>query len=137
MVPLVRYSSVAGIPVLDMIKMGFSSQERLDAIVERTRNGGGEIVSLLKNGSAFYAPACAALEIAESYIYNKKAVLPCAAYLNGEYSTSGMFAGVPVVIGGNGVESILEVALNEHEQKDFNKSVAHVKNLMDVAKKLL
>src|SRR6059058_5547323 len=113
MVPLVRYSTVAGVPLPDLVKMGWTTQEKLDAMVERTRKGGGEIVNLLKTGSAFYAPAASAIAMAESYLRDKRRVLPCAAYLNGEYGISDMYVGVPIVIGANGVERVLEVTFNE------------------------
>ena len=116
MVPLIRYSTVAGIPLPDLIKMGWTTQdEKLDAIVERTRKGGGEIVNLLKTGSAFYAPASSAIAMAESYLKDKKRVLPCAAYLDGEYGVKGMYVGVPVVIGENGVERVLEIEMTKDE----------------------
>lgn len=134
MVPLVRYSTVAGIPVPDLIKMGWSTKEKIDAIVTRTRNGGGEIVNLLKTGSAFYAPAASAIAMAESYLKDKRRVFPCAAYLNGEYGLKNIYVGVPVVIGKNGVEKVVEITLNEDEQKDFDKSVASVKELMAILK---
>lgn len=137
MVPIARYSTVKGIPVPDLIKMGWSTKEKIEAIIARTRNGGGEIVSLLKNGSAFYAPAFAAIQMAESFILDKKAILPCAAYLKGEYGVHDLYAGVPVVIGSKGIEKIVEVELNEEESAAFKKSVAHVKDLMEVAKKLM
>ena len=123
MVPLVRYSTVAGIPLPDLVKMGWTTQARLDAIVERTRNGGAEIVNLLKTGSAFYAPAASAIAMAESYLKDKKRVLPCAAYLNGEYGVKDLYVGVPVVIGAKGVERIVEIELNGAEREMFDKSV--------------
>jgi hypothetical protein len=116
MVPLVRYSTVAGIPLPDLVKMGWTSQEKLDAMVERTRKGGGEIVNLLKTGSAFYAPAASAIAMAESYLKDKKRVLPCAAYLTGQYGVDGMFVGVPIVIGAGGVERIVEVEFSGDER---------------------
>jgi malate dehydrogenase len=125
MVPLPRYSNIAGLPLTHFI-----SQERLDAIVKRTRDGGGEIVSLLKTGSAFYAPAAAAIQIAEAYLKDKKRILPCAALLEGEYGVSGLFIGVPVVIGAGGVEKVIEVELNEDERKTFMVSIDHVKKLI-------
>ncbi len=131
MVPMVRYSTVAGIPLPDLVKMGWTSQEKLDAIVERTRKGGGEIVSLLKTGSAFYAPAASAIAMAESYLKDKKRVLPCAAYLGGQYGIKDMYVGVPVVIGANGVERIIELDFNKDEQKMFEKSVDAVKGLCE------
>src|SRR5262249_14988443 len=116
MVPLVRYSAVAGIPLPDLIRMGWSTQARIDAIVERTRNGGAEIVNLLKTGSAFYAPASSAIAMAESFLRDKKRVLPCAAYLNGEFGVRDLYVGVPVVIGAKGVERIVEIELNGAER---------------------
>ena len=130
MVPLTRYSSVAGIPLPDCVEMGWSTQEKIDAIVERTRNGGGEIVALLKTGSAYYAPASSAIAMAESYLKNKRRVFPCAAKLTGQYGVDGLYIGVPVVIGANGVEKIIEIKLNEEEQKMFEKSVQAVKDLV-------
>ncbi|PCJ29191.1 MAG: malate dehydrogenase [Rickettsiales bacterium] len=130
MVPLVRYSTISGIPVPDMIKMGWSTQARIDAIVKRTRGGGGEIVSLLETGSAFYAPATSAIEMAKSYLYDKRKIMPCAAYLNGEYGESDIYVGVPVVIGKNGVEKIVEIELNSDEKAEFKKSVDGVKELV-------
>lgn len=131
MVPLVRYSTIAGIPVPDMVKMGWSSQEKIDAIVERTRKGGGEIVSLLKNGSAFYAPATSALEMAESYLKDKKRILPCAAYLDGQYGQKDLYVGVPVLIGAGGVEKIVEIDLTDEEKADFEKSASAVRELIE------
>jgi malate dehydrogenase len=136
MVPLTRYSSVAGIPVPDLIKMGWSTQEKIDQIVQRTRDGGAEIVNLLKTGSAYYAPASAAIAMAESYLKDYKRVLPCAAYLNGEYGVKGTYVGVPVVIGENGVERIVEVALDATDKAGFQKSVDAVNGLMASAKTL-
>ena len=136
MVPLIRYSAVSGIPIPDLIKMGWTTQKRIDEIVQRTRDGGGEIVALLKTGSAFYAPAASAIAMAESYLKDKKRVLPCAAYLNGEYGLKGMYIGVPVVIGAGGVERIVELQLNAEEKAMFDKSVGAVKTLVDVTKKL-
>jgi len=136
MVPLVRYSAVGGVPLPDLIKMRMLSQERLDQIVDRTRKGGGEIVGLLKTGSAFYAPASAAVQMAESFIKDKRRVLPAAAYLNGEYGVKGLYVGVPVVIGKNGVEKILEIDLNSAERQMFMKSVESVKGLIDACNKI-
>jgi len=135
MVPLVRYSSVAGIPLPDLVAMGWTTQAKLDAIVQRTRDGGAEIVNLLKTGSAFYAPASSAIVMAESFLRDKKRVLPCAAKLNGEYGIKGLYIGVPVVIGKGGVEKIVEIALNSEEQKMFDHSVAAVKSLVEVIDK--
>ena len=134
MVPSVRYSTVAGIPLPDLIKMGWTTQEKLDAMVKRTRGGGGEIVNLLKTGSAFYAPASSAIAMAESYLRDKRRVLPCAAYLNGQYGVKDMYVGVPVIIGANGVEKIVEVQLDADEQKMFTTSVNSVKTLVDACK---
>ena len=136
MVPLVRYSTVAGIPLPDLVKMKWTSQEKLDAIVQRTRDGGAEIVALLKTGSAFYAPASSAIAMAESYLLDKKRVLPCAAKLTGQYGVNGLYIGVPVVIGAKGVERIIEVELNAEEKAMFTKSVDAVKSLVEVAKNL-
>ena len=136
MVPSVRYSTVAGIPLPDLVKMKWTTQKKLDAIVQRTRDGGGEIVSLLGNGSAFYAPASAAIAMADSYLKDKKRVLPCAAKLNGEYGVKGMYVGVPVVIGAKGIERIVEVKLDAGEKRQFNKSVKAVQGLVDVVKKM-
>ena len=136
MVPSVRYSTVAGIPLPDLIKMGWTTQKKLDAIVQRTRDGGGEIVSLLGNGSAFYAPASAAIEMAEAYLKDQKRVLPCAALLKGEYGVKGLYVGVPVVIGAKGIERIVEVKLDSGEKRQFNKSVKAVQGLVDVVKKI-
>jgi malate dehydrogenase len=136
MVPLTRYSTVAGIPVPDLIKMGWSTQEKIDKIVQRTRDGGAEIVNLLKTGSAYYAPASSAIAMAESYLKDYKRVLPCAAYLNGQYGVKDTYVGVPVVIGEKGVERIVEVALTAEDKAGFDKSVAAVHGLMDAARKL-
>jgi malate dehydrogenase len=130
MVPLERYSTVAGIPLPDLVDMGWTTQDRIDAIIERTRNGGGEIVALLKTGSAFYAPASSAISMAESFLKDKKRILPCAARLNGEYGVDGLYIGVPVVIGRGGVEKIIEIKLNEDEQKMFDASVEAVRTLL-------
>jgi malate dehydrogenase len=130
MVPLPRYSTVGGVPLPDLIKMKWTTQKRIDEIVQRTRDGGAEIVDLLKTGSAFYAPASAAIEMAESYLKNKKRILPCAAFLKGQYGVKGLYVGVPVVIGGKGVERIVEIKLNKEEQMGFNKSVSAVKGLI-------
>jgi malate dehydrogenase len=137
MVPLTRYSTVAGIPVPDLIKMGWTTQEKIDAIVKRTAGGGGEIVKLLERGSAFYAPASSAIAMAESFLKDKHRVLPCAAYLNGEYGISGLYVGVPVVIGAGGVERIVEIELNEGEKAAFTKSCDAVRELIDASRKLV
>jgi malate dehydrogenase len=136
MVPLVRYSTVAGIPLPDLVKMGWTTQEKLDAMVERTRKGGGEIVNLLKTGSAFYAPAASAIAMAESYLKDKKRVLPCAAHLTGQYGVKDMFVGVPIVIGANGVERIVEVEFSGDEKAMFAKSIASVQGLVDACKQI-
>ena len=136
MVPLTRYSTVAGIPLPDLVKMGWTTQEKLDKIVQRTRDGGAEIVALLKTGSAFYAPASSAIAMAESYLLDKRRVLPCAAYLNGEYGVKGLYIGVPTIIGAKGVEKIIEVNFTAEEKAMFDKSVAAVKAMCDVAKNL-
>ena len=132
MVPLVRYSTVAGIPVPDLIEMGWSTEAKIEEIVQRTRDGGAEIVGLLKTGSAFYAPASSAIEMAEAYLKDKKRVLPCAAYVDGAYGLDGLYVGVPVVLGAGGVEKIVEISLNDDEQKMFDHSVAAVKTLLEV-----
>ncbi len=129
MVPLTRYSTIAGIPVPDMVAMGYSSTENIDAIVQRTRDGGAEIVAHLKTGSAFYAPAASAIEMAESYLKDKRKVLPCAAFVDGKYGLNGLYVGVPVIIGANGVAQVLEIALNDSEQAMFDKSIAAVQAL--------
>ncbi len=131
MVPLTRYSAVAGIPLPDLVKMGWTSKEKLDQIVQRTRDGGAEIVGLLKTGSAYYAPASSAIQMAEAFLKDKKRVLPCAAYLSGQYGVKDMYVGVPTVIGANGVERIIEIELNKAEQKLFEKSVASVAGLCE------
>jgi len=136
MVPLVRYSTVAGIPVPDLIKMGWSTEEKIAKIVQRTRDGGAEVVNLLKTGSAYYAPASSAIAMAESYLKDYKRVLPCAAYLDGQYGVKGTYVGVPVVIGEKGVERIVEVVLNDEDKAGFAKSVSAVHGLMDAAKAL-
>src|ERR1700759_5212949 len=137
MVPLIRYSTVAGIPLPDLIKMGWTTQEKLDKIVQRTRDGGAEIVGLLGNGSAFYAPAASAIAMAESYLKDKKRVIPCAALLNGEYGVKGLYIGVPVVIGKGGIEKIVEVSFNADEKAMFDKSVGAVKALVEATKKIV
>jgi malate dehydrogenase len=134
MVPLVRYSTVAGIPLPDLVKMGWTTQARLDQIVQRTRDGGAEIVALLKTGSAFYAPAASAIQMAESYLKDQRRLLPCAAHLTGQYGVSGLYVGVPTIIGKGGVEKIVEITLTADEQAMFDKSVASVKSLCDAVK---
>ena len=136
MVPLVRYSTVAGIPLPDIVRMGWMRQERLDEIVERTRKGGGEIVALLKTGSAYYAPASAAIQMTESYLKDQKRILPCAVYLNGEYGVKGLYIGVPAIIGAGGAERVVEIDLNGAERKMFIKSVESVKGLVDTCTKI-
>jgi malate dehydrogenase len=136
MVPLPRYSTVAGIPLPDLVKMGWTTQAHVDEIVERTRNGGAEIVNLLKTGSAFYAPAASAIAMAESYLLDKKRVLPCAAWLDGEYGINDLYVGVPVVIGAKGVERIVEIELSSAERDMFEKSAASVQTLVDACKKI-
>jgi len=135
MVPLSRYSAVAGIPVPDLIKMGWSSQEKIDQIVQRTRDGGAEIVGLLKTGSAFYAPASAAIEMAESFLKDKKKLLPCAAFVDGYYNLKGIYVGVPVIIGKDGVERIVEIDFELDEKEMFDHSISAVKQLNEVASK--
>jgi malate dehydrogenase len=136
MVPLVRYSTVAGIPLPDLVKMGWTTEARVEAILQRTRDGGAEIVNLLKTGSAFYAPASSAIAMAESYLKDKKRVLPCAAFLNGEYGVKGLYVGVPVVIGAKGAERVVEIELNKDEQAMFDKSVSAVQGLVDACIKI-
>ncbi len=137
MVPLVRYSTVAGIPLPDLVKMGWTSQEKLDQIVQRTRDGGAEIVGLLKTGSAFYAPATSAIAMAEAYLKDKKRVLPCAAYVDGLYGLDGLYVGVPTVIGAGGVEKIVEIELNADERAMLDHSINAVQTLIGVAKGLM
>jgi len=136
MVPLVRYSTVAGIPVPDLIKMGWSTKQRIDDIVQRTRNGGAEIVGLLKTGSAFYAPASSAIQMADAFLKDKKSVMPCAAYCKGPYGLKGLYVGVPVVIGAKGVERIIEVELNATEKRMFQNSVGAVETLIKVVQNM-
>jgi len=137
MVPLVRYSTVAGIPLPDLVKMGWTTKERLDKIVQRTRDGGAEIVGLLKTGSAFYAPAASAIAMAESYLKDKKRVLPCAAHMTGQYGLRNIYVGAPCVIGAGGVERVVEIELNASEKKALGKSADAVKELIRVTKKLM
>ncbi len=134
MVPSVRYSTVAGIPLPDLVKLGWTTQAKLDAIVERTRKGGGEIVGLLKTGSAFYAPATSGIAMAEAYLKDQRRVLPCAAHLSGQYGLKDTYVGVPVVLGANGVERIVEITLDSAEKAMFEKSVASVRTLIDACK---
>jgi malate dehydrogenase len=134
MVPLTRYSTVAGIPLPDLVKMGWTTQDKLDAIVQRTRDGGAEIVGLLKTGSAFYAPATSAIEMAEAYLKDQKRVLPCAAYVKGAYGLDGMYVGVPCVLGAGGVERVIEIGMDATEDAMFRKSVDAVKGLVAACK---
>ncbi|RCW85940.1 malate dehydrogenase [Paracoccus lutimaris] len=136
MVPLARYSTVAGIPLPDLVKMGWTTQEKLDAIVQRTRDGGAEIVGLLKTGSAFYAPATSAIEMAESYLKDQKRVLPCAAFVKGAYGLDGLYVGVPTVIGANGIEKVIDIKLDKDEQAMFDKSVEAVQGLVAACKQI-
>ena len=136
MVPSVRYSTVAGIPLPDLVKMKWTTQKKIDEIVQRTRDGGAEIVGLLKTGSAFYAPAASAIEMAEAYLKDQKRVLPCAAHLSGQYGQKDIYVGVPVVIGEKGVERVVEIKLDAKEKTMFTKSVKAVKGLLDVCKKI-
>ena len=137
MVPLIRYATVSGVPVPELINLKWSTKKKIDAIIKRTRDGGGEIGRLMKTASAFYAPASSAIAMAESYLKDNKRVLPCAAYLNGEYGVKGLYVGVPVIIGKKGVEKILELKLNANEKKQFNSSVKTVKTLTNLAQKLI
>ena len=137
MVPLARYSTVAGIPLPDLVKMGWTTQDKLDKIVQRTRDGGAEIVNLLKTGSAFYAPAASAIAMAESFLKDKKRLLPCAAHLNGQYGVKDMYVGVPAIIGAGGVEKIVEIALTPEEKKMFDSSVESVRGLVELTKKII
>ncbi|MDQ4086556.1 MAG: malate dehydrogenase [Pseudomonadota bacterium] len=136
MVPVVEYSTVAGIPIPDLIRMGWSTQERIDEIVKRTRGGGGEIVALLKTGSAFYAPATSGIEMAEAYLKDKKRLLPCAVHLTGQYGVDNLYVGVPCIIGSGGVERIVEIELNEQAKANFQVSVDAVKELLEACKKI-
>lgn len=136
MVPLTRYSTVAGIPLPDLVKMGWTTAKRLDEIVQRTRDGGAEIVGLLKTGSAFYAPAASAIAMAESYLGDQKRLLPCAAHLTGQYGVKDLYVGVPVIIGADGVEKVVEINLNDSEKEMFDKSVAAVRDLIEACKKI-
>ena len=134
MVPLVRYSTVAGIPLPDLVKMGWTTQDRLDGIVQRTRDGGAEIVGLLKTGSAFYAPAASAVEMAEAFLKDQKRLLPCAAFVDGAYGLKGLYVGVPVILGAGGVERIVDIALTAEEQEMFDRSVDAVRGLVAACK---
>ncbi|KAA5606048.1 malate dehydrogenase [Roseospira marina] len=137
MVPLTRYSTVAGIPLPDLVSMGWTSQERLDQIVQRTRDGGAEIVGLLKTGSAFYAPAAAAVAMAEAYLKDQKRVMPCAAWCDGVFGLDGLYVGVPVVLGADGVEKIVEIEMNADEKAMFDKSVESVRGLVAASRELM
>ena len=137
MVPLLDYTTISGIPIKNFIDNKRISMEKMNQIIERTRNGGGEVVSLLKDSSAFYSPACSAVEMLESYIFDQRKILPCSAYLQGEYGVSDLFIGVPVIIGRKGREEIIELDLTEEIHKEFNKSVNSVDNLVKKCKKLL
>jgi malate dehydrogenase len=137
MVPLIRYSTVAGIPLPDLVKMGWTTQEKLDKIVQRTRDGGAEIVGLLKTGSAFYAPAASAIEMAEAYLKDKKRLLPCAAWVDGQYGLNGIYVGVPTIIGAGGIEKIVEIELNPDERAMLDHSIKAVETLVGVAKGLM
>ena len=130
MVPLARYSTVGGIPLPDLVSMGWTTQEKLDAIIQRTRDGGAEIVDLLKTGSAYYAPATSAIEMAEAFLKDQKRVLPCAAYVDGALGLKGMYVGVPTVIGAGGVERVIDIQMNITEQAMFTKSVDAVNSLV-------
>lgn len=134
MVPSVRYSTVGGIPLPDLVAMGWTTQAKLDAIVQRTRDGGAEIVGLLKTGSAFYAPATAAIEMAEAFLKDQKRILPCAAYCDGEFGLNGMYVGVPTIIGAGGIERIVNIKLSDDEQAMFTKSVDAVQGLLAACK---
>ena len=136
MVPLARYSTVGGIPLPDMVKMGWTTQDKLDAIIQRTRDGGAEIVGLLKTGSAFYAPATSAIEMAEAYLKDQKRVLPCAAYVDGAFGLNGFYVGVPTVIGAGGIEKVIDINMNKDEQAMFDKSVDAVKSLVKACKEI-
>ena len=136
MVPLARYSAVAGIPVPDLVKMGWTTEERISEIIQRTRDGGAEIVGLLKTGSAYYAPAAAAIQMAESYLKDKKRLLPCAAYLSGQYGVDGLYVGVPAVIGAGGIERIVEVELQGEEETGFRNSITAVEGLIAAVKEI-
>jgi malate dehydrogenase len=136
MVPVVEYSTVAGIPIPDLVKMGWTTKEKIDAIVKRTRGGGGEIVALLKTGSAYYAPATSAISMAEAFLKDKKRVLPCAAHLSGQYGVDNLYVGVPVVLGAGGVERVVEIALNDEAKANFEVSVDAVKELLEACRQI-
>ncbi|PID37335.1 MAG: malate dehydrogenase [Rhodobacterales bacterium] len=134
MVPLARYSTVGGIPLPDLVEMGWTTQEKLDAIIQRTRDGGAEIVGLLKTGSAYYAPAASAIEMAQAYLNDQRRLLPCAAYVDGAFGLDGLYVGVPTIIGANGIEKVIDIELNKDEQAMFDKSVDAVKGLVEACK---
>ena len=134
MVPLARYSTVGGIPLPDLVDMGWTTQEKLDKIIQRTRDGGAEIVGLLKTGSAYYAPAASAIEMAQAYLNDQRRLLPCAAYVDGALGLEGMYVGVPTIIGANGIEKVVDIKLNKDEQAMFDKSVDAVKGLVEACK---
>jgi malate dehydrogenase len=136
MVPLTRYSTIGGIPLPDLVEMGWTSQDKIDAIVQRTRDCGAEVVSLLKTGSAFYAPAAAAIQMADAYLKDKRRLLPCAAHLSGEYGIDDLYVGVPVIIGANGVEKVVEINLQGEEKEGFDSSVDAVRGLVDACKQI-
>ena len=137
MVPLLRFTSISGIPLSELIKKKRISKEKVDEIISRTRNGGGEIVALMKNSSAFFSPATSAIEMLESYLFDNRRILPCSAYLEGEYNVKGMCVGVPVVISKDGVEEIIELDLQNSERNEFDNSVKAVKELVEKCRKLL
>ena len=136
MVPLARYSTVGGIPLPDLVSMGWISQDKLDSIIQRTRDGGAEIVGLLKTGSAYYAPATSAIEMAEAFLKDQKRVLPCAAHVDGALGLKGIYVGVPTIIGAGGVERIVDIQMNKDERAMFDKSVDAVKILVDACKSI-
>ena len=136
MVPLTRYSTIAGIPLPDLVEMGWTTNEKLESIIQRTRDGGAEIVGLLKTGSAFYAPATAAIEMAEAYLKDQKRVLPCAAYVENTYGLDGIYVGVPTIIGSNGIEKIINIKLDKEEKAMFDKSVEAVNGLIEACKNI-
>jgi malate dehydrogenase len=136
MVPLARYSTVGGIPLPDLVEMGWTTQDKLDAIVQRTRDGGAEIVGLLKTGSAFYAPATSAIEMAEAFLKDQKRLLPCAAHVDGAYGLDGFYVGVPTIIGAGGIERVIEIKMDKTEQAMFDKSVDAVKGLVAACKEI-
>jgi malate dehydrogenase len=137
MVPLLDYTSIGGIPIQNFIDQGIVKKKTIELIIERTRNGGGEVVSLMKNSSAFFSPACSAIEMLESYLFDQKKLLPCSTYLDGEYGVKNVFVGVPVIIGKGGIEKIIELKLSKESKTEFSKSVNSVKDLIKKCKKLL